>query len=133
MILGRDLLTPLGLDLKFSEEIILGGDGPLKGCSSPMLDVNTYGYKPLIYNKVKPEESYINAYVDKCLESEGTISSTRIIRRLLDVKYEKADLCKSVDEKCQHLCPNEGEIILHILEKLRVCSMEHWVRGKPLR
>ena len=31
MILGRYLLTALGLDLKFSENVILGGDGPFKG------------------------------------------------------------------------------------------------------
>ena len=48
MILGRDLVTALGLDLKFSENIILGGDGPFKGFSVPMVDVSTYGFKPLI-------------------------------------------------------------------------------------
>ena len=32
MILGRYLITALGLDIKFSENIILGGDGPFKGC-----------------------------------------------------------------------------------------------------
>ena len=31
MILGRDLFTALGLDLKFSENIILGGDETFKG------------------------------------------------------------------------------------------------------
>ena len=31
MILGRYLLTALVLDIKFSENIILGGDGDLKG------------------------------------------------------------------------------------------------------
>ena len=46
MILGRDLLTNLGLDLKFSENIILGGDGPFKGCSTPMVDASTYYFKP---------------------------------------------------------------------------------------
>ena len=28
MILGRDLLTTLGLDLKFSDNVIIGGEGP---------------------------------------------------------------------------------------------------------
>ena len=31
MILGRYLLTTLGLDIEFSENIFLGGDGPFKG------------------------------------------------------------------------------------------------------
>ena len=38
MILGRDLLTTLELDLKFSEKFILGGEGPREGCSAPMVD-----------------------------------------------------------------------------------------------
>ena len=75
MILGRDLLTTLWLDIKFSENIILGGDGLFKGCSEPMVYFSTYDFKPLTENKVKPEESFINAYVDKCLDSEGKIST----------------------------------------------------------
>ena len=55
MILGRDLLITLGLDIKFSENIILGGDGTFKGCSEPMVNVIIYESKTLIDNKVKPE------------------------------------------------------------------------------
>ena len=40
MILGRDLLTALGLDLKFSENIFIGGNGPYEGCSVPMVDLS---------------------------------------------------------------------------------------------
>ena len=107
MILGRGLLTALGLDLKFSENIILGGDGPFKSCSAPMVYVSTYEFKPLTDNKVKPEESFINVYTDKYLESEGKISSTRRIRRILDARYEKDDLNKVVYEQCQRLNPNK--------------------------
>ena len=39
MILGRDLLSELGLDLKLSEIIIIGGDGPHEGCSAHTVDV----------------------------------------------------------------------------------------------
>ena len=28
MILGRDIITALGLDIKFSENVIIGGEGP---------------------------------------------------------------------------------------------------------
>ena len=115
MILGRDLFTALGLDLNFSENIILRGDGPLKGCSAPMVDVRIYGFKLLTDNKVKPEEYFINTYIDECLEYQVTINSTRRICRILDAKYEKADLNKVMDKKCQHLIPNKREILLHIL------------------
>ena len=39
MILGRDLITALGLDLNFSKIVKLGGEGPHEGCSAPMVDV----------------------------------------------------------------------------------------------
>ena len=55
MILGRYLLTTLGLDIKLSENIILGGNGTFKGCSAPMVYFSTHNFKPLIENKVKPE------------------------------------------------------------------------------
>ena len=47
MILGRDILTALVLDLKFSGHIIIGGDGPYKGCLVTMVDVTDYELKPL--------------------------------------------------------------------------------------
>ena len=55
MILGRDLLTVLGLDLIFSKNIILGGEGPKKGCSAPMVGVNNYEFNILTAKTVKLE------------------------------------------------------------------------------
>ena len=42
MILGRDLLTELGLNLKFSDHVIISNDGHFKGYTSPMVDLGTY-------------------------------------------------------------------------------------------
>ena len=39
MILGRDLLTALGMDINFSENIIIGGHRPYKGFSE-ITDLN---------------------------------------------------------------------------------------------
>ena len=39
MILVRYLLTALGLDIKFYDNVMIGGEGPYKGFSSPMVDV----------------------------------------------------------------------------------------------
>ena len=55
MILDRDLLTALGLDLKISENVIHSGEGPYEGCSAPMVDVSNYEFKSLTYKIVKPE------------------------------------------------------------------------------
>ena len=47
MILGRDLLSALGLDLKFSQNLIIGGEGPYEGCLEPMSDFSNYDFKYL--------------------------------------------------------------------------------------
>ena len=47
MILGRDLLTTQGLNLKFSEYVIIGSDGSYKGLSAPIADVTYYSFKPM--------------------------------------------------------------------------------------
>ena len=60
MILGRDLLTALGLDLIFSEKIIIGGESPYEGCLTPMVELSNYDFKSLTENIVKPEESFMN-------------------------------------------------------------------------
>ena len=65
MILGRDLLTALVLTLKFSENFICGGEGPYKGCSEPMVDVNNYYFNIVMAKTVKQEEPFINAYVSE--------------------------------------------------------------------
>ena len=86
MILGRDILTALGIDLKLSENIIIGGDGTYEGYSTAMIDVRNYDFKPITEKIVEPEQYFINSYVDKYLIFEGTIKSTRRIRSTLDTK-----------------------------------------------
>ena len=103
MILGRDLLTALGLDIKFYDNVIVGGEGPYEGCSSPIFYVSNYNFKSISDKTVKPEECFINSYADECLKSENAKSSTRRIHRILDVKYEKSDLKYIMTEQCQHL------------------------------
>ena len=45
MILGKYLLTELGLNLKLSEQVIKADDGPFKGSTLPMVDLVTYIFK----------------------------------------------------------------------------------------
>ena len=47
MIIGKDLLTALGLDLKFYDSVIIGVEGPYKGCLSPMVDISNYDFKSI--------------------------------------------------------------------------------------
>ena len=47
MIIGRDLLTALGLELKFYDPVIVGSKSPYEGCLSPMVDMINYDYAHL--------------------------------------------------------------------------------------
>ena len=84
MILVRYLLTALGLDHKLSDNIIIGVNGPYEEVSSAMVDVSKHDFTYLTEKTVKTKESFINLYVDKCLEYKSAIISTRRISRILD-------------------------------------------------
>ena len=42
MILGKDILTEVGLNLKLSENVIKADDGTFNGSTTPMVDLGTY-------------------------------------------------------------------------------------------
>ena len=44
MILGRNLLTELGLNLKFSGHVNKSDYGPFKGSTAPTVDLGTYEF-----------------------------------------------------------------------------------------
>ena len=47
IILGRDLLTTLGLYLKLSYNVIVDDEEPYEVFSSPMVGISNYNYAPL--------------------------------------------------------------------------------------
>ena len=54
MILGRNILTALRLDHKFSDNVILGKEGPYGACSELMVDVSNYKFNIITAKTVKP-------------------------------------------------------------------------------
>ena len=44
MILGRDILTKLVLNLKIIHQVIEAGYVPFKGSTAPMVDLGTYEF-----------------------------------------------------------------------------------------
>ena len=52
MILGTDLLKPMGLNLKNSEHVIKGGEGTFEGSTSPIIDLGIYEFKGLNRYKI---------------------------------------------------------------------------------
>ena len=103
MILGRDLPTSLGLELKFSDRVIVGSKGLYEGYSAPMVDVINWDYTFLTGKIVKPEEPLLNLYVDKYFELESTINPTQQTRRILYANYKKVDINKVMTKQCQQL------------------------------
>ena len=57
MILVQDILTELGLNLKFSEHVIKEYGGKFKVSTTPMVDLGTYVFKYLNTGKITPEGS----------------------------------------------------------------------------
>ena len=55
IILGRYLLTLLGLNIKSSEQFIEADYGPLKGLTSDMVDLGGYQFIYLNTGKITPE------------------------------------------------------------------------------
>ena len=55
MILGRDILTELGLNLRRFKQVIEGDDGPFIGSTAPIVDFDAYVFKDLNTGKIKPE------------------------------------------------------------------------------
>ena len=47
IILGRYLLTALVPALNFSDNVIIGGEGPYEGCSAPMDEIRIFDFKSI--------------------------------------------------------------------------------------
>ena len=59
----------------------------------------------------------MNTYIDEGLESEGAISSTPRMHRIIYANYKKDDMKKVMTEQCQHLSTKELERLLKLLRK----------------
>ena len=103
MILGRDILTELGLNLKLSEHAIKADDGTFKGYTTPMIDLVICVFKYLNTGKRTPKESFTNANTREVYESEHVRTTTKQLRVILDAKYEMEDLHKVMETQCQNL------------------------------
>ena len=82
-----------------------------------MVDVRNYDLNIITDKTVKPEESFINSYVDEFLGSESALSATNIISRIIDAKHKKADLNKVMTKQCQQLNTENRKILLSLLSK----------------
>ena len=65
MVLVRDLLPVLGLNLKLYDHFIEADDEHFKWSTALMVDMGTYEVKDLNTGRITPEELFINAYAEK--------------------------------------------------------------------
>ena len=96
MIIGRDLLEQLGIDVKFSTGTIEWGDALL-----PMRS---------------PSVTQEQAFLAEDTEGALAIKTSERLKSILDAKYEKADLHKEVG-KCAHLTPDQQDMLLTLLQR----------------
>ena len=78
------------MDLKFSENVISGREEPYEGCYRPMVDLSNYNFNLIMDKTVKPEESFINSYVNECLESDIIISAAHRMCTILDAMAKRS-------------------------------------------
>ena len=84
-----------------------------------MVDLGTYIFKYLNTEKITPDESFTNAYVKGVYKLEHVHTDTRRLRVILDAKYEKVDLHKFMENKCQHLTMTQRNELLKLLQILK--------------
>ena len=60
MILVRELLTTLVLDLNFYERVTFGGDRPFEWWLTHMIDTRNYDFKSLTDKKLNGKNYFIN-------------------------------------------------------------------------
>ena len=110
MIIGRDLLEDLGIDIKFSSQTIEWDFAEI-----PM----------------RPKESLLS---DSYHINDSKLVQTELkqVAAIMDAKYEPADLDKLVDE-CKHLKPKEQQLLYNLLKKYEILfdgSLGTW-KGPP--
>ena len=108
MILGRNILTKLGIDLKFSTGII-----EWDGTAAMMKDINA-----------SPESHAIN-------ESPAVQDASKCVKKILNAKYEPANI-NEVVKSCLHLDEtkqNQLKELLNKYKKLFDGKLGHW-KGK---
>ena len=100
MIMGRDMLDALGIDLLFSEQVVKWDNATV-----PMRNISWF------------EETNIDAYEKEILSMHDPISTeAERIQGILDMKYAPADL-EAITEQCTHLTSEEQTLLFNLLKK----------------
>ena len=116
MILGRNLLTELGLNLKLSEHAIKYDDRPFKEYTPPMFNLVTYVLKYLNTQKITPEEQFTFANIEEVYDLEHVFTTTKLLRLIVDAKYKQEYLHQVMETLFQYLTMTQHNELLKLLQ-----------------
>jgi hypothetical protein len=105
LIIGKQTMHKLGVKLDFQEKIIIIDEILL-----PMRNIANLQLKPRITRALRENNCFAQ-------EPISTRSATKRMVKILDAKYEKADLPAIFRENCSHLTASDREKLLSVLLK----------------
>ena len=82
-----------------------------------MVDLGAYIFKDLNIREIKPEESFIDTFVEEVYEPEHVHNTKKLLLVILDAKYKKANLHKVMETQCQHLTMTQHNDLLKSLQR----------------
>ena len=94
MVIGRDIMAELGMDLSFNKKTMIW-----EGIEIPMRDFNKL-------RKYQLNKKELQAFISESKEPVVTQKATDRIIKILDANYKKADL-RQVANKATHLTSRE--------------------------
>jgi hypothetical protein len=107
LIIGKQTLHDIGAVLDFKEKTVTIDEILL-----PMKNINNLQFKPSI-SRALMQNSYL------AQEPVSTCNSTKRVMKILDAKYDKADLPCIVKNDCAHLSTSHRNLILKLLLKFK--------------
>ena len=103
LIIGTKTMNELGIILDFSEKIIT-----IDSIKLPMTSIENL-------SKSNKEALDFNTSIARSVEPKSTELATQRIVKILDAKYEKANIPELIKNNCSHLSPEEQLKLLEVL------------------
>jgi hypothetical protein len=107
LIIGKQTMHDLEVKLDFQEKTIIIDEILL-----PMRNIANLQLKPRITRALRENSCFAQEPISTC-------STTKCMVKILDAKYEKADLTAIIRENCSHLTASDREKLLSVLLKFK--------------
>ncbi len=120
LIIGKQTMHDLGVKLDFQEKTIT-----IDKILLPMRNITNLQLRPRITRALRENTCFGQKPI-------STRSATKCMVKILDAKYEKADLPAIIREICSHLTAAEREKLLSVLLKYKPLCQAMWLSGRPM-